>query len=344
MWRWLENWFTVDFGVDLGTVNTLVYVRGEGIVLRAPSVVAVHRETGQVLAVGEEARLMLGKTPETIIAERPLKGGVIADFDKAEQMLRYFLDCVMQRKGFFRRRPRAVIGVPSGITQVEKRAVIDAAYKSGCKDVELIAEPMAAAIGAKLPINEPVGNMVVDIGGGTTEVAVISLGGIVHQDSIRVAGDAMDEAVQNWIRMNKQLDVSLRSAEAIKIQLGSAHPNVSEEKSMLIRGFDMVRRLPGSVEINSKEVRESLRSTVDQLIQVIRRSLEQTAPDLCEDIVRQGIVLTGGGALLPGLDEKIEMETGVHTYVDEDPLTTVVRGTGVYVEYKYSNRKMLFSR
>ncbi|MHA2610470.1 MAG: rod shape-determining protein MreB [bacterium JZ-2024 1] len=339
MWRWMENFFTVDLGVDLGTVNTLVYVRGEGIVLRAPSVVAVHRETGQVLAVGEEARQMLGKTPETIIAERPLRGGVIADFDKAELMLRHFLGEVLQKKGFFRRRPRAVIGVPSGITQVEKRAVIDAAFKSGCREVELITEPMAAAIGAKLPINEPVGNMVVDIGGGTSEVAVISLGGIVHQESIRVAGDAMDEAVQSWIRMNKQLDISLKTAEAIKIQLGSAHPTGVEEKTMQVRGFDIIRRLPGTIEVSSREIREALKGAVNQIVQLIRRSLEQTPPDLCEDIVRQGIVLTGGGALLAGLDTKIKEETGIHTYVDEDPLTTVVRGTGIYVEYKYSNKK-----
>ncbi len=339
VWRWLDHWLNVDLGIDLGTANSLVYVRGEGIVLVAPSVVAVKKPEGEVLAVGNDAKEMIGKTPENIVAIRPLRDGVIADFDITEKMLKYFIGKVVKRKGLLAPRARAVIGVPSGITEVERRAVVDAAYKSGCKEVELISEPMAAAIGADLPIDEPIGNMIADIGGGTTEVAVISLGGIVVQESIRVAGDEMDSAIVSYIKKHHDMEISLKASEIVKIQIGSAAPVFDEEKKMLIRGYNIVKRLPGELEISSDEVRRALNPPVEAIIGAILRTLERTPPDLSEDIVSKGIVLTGGGSLLRGLDIRVREATGVPVSVSDDPLTTVVKGTGKYVEFKYRNQR-----
>jgi rod shape-determining protein MreB len=315
-----------DMAVDLGTANTLVYVRGRGIVLSEPSVVAIDQRTGDVHAVGVEAKRMLGRTPEGIIAIRPLKDGVIADFDVTEKMLRYFLKTIID-KHLFRVKPRVIVCVPSGITEVERRAVRDSAETAGAKQVLMVAEPMAAAIGVGLPVETPTGNMVIDIGGGTTEIAVIALSGIVSDTSIRTGGDELDQAIVQFMRKNYNLLVGEPTAEAIKIKIGSAYPT-GEEREMEVKGRDLVSGIPKTVRVHSSEIREAIQEPVQQIVDAVRRALEITPPELASDIVDRGIIMTGGGALIRGLDLLLQQETGLPIHVDEDPLTCVVRGTG----------------
>ena len=322
----VAGFFSNDMAIDLGTANTLVYVKSEGIVLNEPSIVAIHQADNTVLAVGKEAKAMLGRTPGNIVAIRPLKDGVIADFDVTEKMLGYFIRRVHKRRALV--RPRIVIGVPSGITQVEKRAVRDSAMQAGAREVYLIEEPMAAAIGAGMPITEPGGNMVVDIGGGTTEVAVISLSGIVYSRSVRIAGDEMDEAIVQYIRKNYNLLVGERRAEEIKIRLGSAYPMGGERRTMEVKGRDLIDGIPKTIVIGDDEIREALREPIMTIVDAVRTALERTPPELAADIVDKGIVLTGGGALLKGLDLLLRQETNLPITVAEDPLSCVALGTG----------------
>jgi rod shape-determining protein MreB len=315
--------------IDLGTANTLVYVKGQGIVLSEPSVVAINTDLDEVRAVGNEAKNMIGRTPGNIVAIRPMKDGVIADFDIAEKMLSYFIKKVHNRKGLM--WPRVAISVPSGITAVERRAVTESAKQAGANKVYIIEEPMAAAIGAGLPVQEPQGCMVVDIGGGTTEVAVISLGGIVYPKSVRVAGDELDQAIIQHLKRTYNLMVGERTAEDIKIAIGSAYP-VQEEMEMQVKGRDQVMGLPKVITITSEEIRESLREPVSAIVDAVRVTLERTPPELSADIVDRGVVLAGGGALLRGLDKLLAKETGLHVTVSEDPLTAVVLGTGKFLE------------
>jgi len=321
--------FGRDMGVDLGTANTLVYVRRQGIVLREPSVVAKRVDDGQVLAVGEEAKRMLGRTPGDIVATRPLRDGVIADFDTTAAMLAYFIRRAANGRMWI--RPRVVVGIPSGCTEVEKRAVIDATIQAGARDAYLIEEPMAAAIGAGLPVSEPVGSMVVDIGGGTTEVAVIALGGIVTSRSIRVGGDEMDEAIIQYARRAYNLLIGERSAEEVKIAIGSAFPD-RDERAVDIRGRDLVSGLPRTVRLTSAEIREAMAEPVQQIVDAVKQTLERTPPELAADIFERGIVLAGGGALLRGMDRLLAEETGMPVTVTDDPLAAVVMGTGRAVE------------
>ncbi len=325
----LLNIFSKDMGIDLGTANTLVYVNGRGIVLREPSVVAIQNDTKTVLAVGEEAKKMIGRTPGNIVAIRPMKDGVIADFDVTQSMLKYFIRKAYGRKSFI--QPRVVVCVPSGVTEVEKRAVEEAAYQAGAREAYLIEEPMAAAIGAGLPVEEPTGSMVVDIGGGTTEVAIISLGGIVTAKSIRVGGDELDESIIHYIKREYNLMIGERTAEEIKINIGSAFPK-EQEKNMLIRGRDLVSGLPKTLEISSNEIMEALREPVGQIIEAIKYTLEKTPPELAADIMEIGIMLTGGGALLEGLDALVRKETGMPVRIADEPLDCVVLGTGKAIE------------
>ena len=317
--------FSNDLAIDLGTANTLVYVKGKGIALREPSVVTVLKDSKRVLAVGSEAKAMVGRTPENIMAIRPMKDGVIANFEITEAMLRYFIQKVHNRKTFV--RPRMVICVPSGITQVERRAVRDSAENAGAREVYLIEEPMAAAIGVGLPVEEPGGNMVVDIGGGTTEVAVISLAGIVYSQSVRVGGDEMDEAIISYIKRNYNLLIGERTAEEIKIQVGSAY-EVGERKTLEIKGRDLIAAIPKTVLITDEEIREALAEPVSAIVETVRGALERTPPELAADIVDRGIVLAGGGGLLRGIDVLLKEETGLPVTVAEDPLSAVVMGTG----------------
>lgn len=321
--------FTPGIGIDLGTANTLVYVKGRGIILREPSVVAIDTETGRVHAVGKEAKRMVGRTPAHIRAIRPLRDGVIADFDVTEHMLAHFIHQALN-KGITV-PPRVVVGVPSGITEVERRAVVEAAKRAGAWETVLIDEPMAAAIGAGLAVAEPTGNMVVDIGGGTTEIAVISLGGICTQRSIRIAGEEIDEAIAAYVRREHNLFIGEATAEAIKIQIGSAFPQ-PEERTMEIRGKDLLTGLPKSVTIRSEEVREAIAEPVAAIIDLVKEALDGTPPELAADVMNHGIVLAGGGALLRGLDQLISAETDIPVYVAEDPLTCVVLGTARYLE------------
>ncbi|GIV85009.1 MAG: rod shape-determining protein [Candidatus Roseilinea sp.] len=317
--------FSLDLGIDLGTANTLVAVRGQGIVINEPSWVAINRKTRQVLAVGAEAKEMVGRTPAKIVAIRPLRDGVISDFEVTEAMLDYFIRKAHSRNLFNVPRPRVVIGIPSGVTEVEKRAVYDAALSAGAREVYLIEEPMAAAIGAGLPVTEAHGSMVVDIGGGTTEVAVFSLGGIVVSRSIRVAGDEMDEDIINYARQKYNLLIGERMAEKIKIAIGSAF-SLPEEKTMTLRGRNLVTGLPESVEVSSIEIREALSNSVNTIVETVRSTLDETPPELVSDLMETGIALAGGGALLQGLVERIADETNIHTWVAEDALTCVARG------------------
>jgi rod shape-determining protein MreB and related proteins len=317
-----------DMAVDLGTANTLVYVRGRGIVLSEPSVVAIDQATGDVHAVGLEAKRMLGRTPGTISAIRPLKDGVIADFDVTEQMLRHFIQKVHQHRFA---HPRVVVCVPSGVTGVEKRAVEEATLSAGARQAYLIEEPMAAAIGAGLPVAEPTGNMIVDIGGGTTEVAVISLGGIVVSQSLRVGGDEMDEAIINHIKREYKLLIGQQTAEEIKLEVGSAFP-LKEEVQAEVRGRDMLTGLPKTVILSSEEVRHALEDPVMQIIDAIKSTLDKTPPELAADIMDRGIVLAGGGALLQGLDQRLRQETHMPTHLAESPLTCVAVGSGRSLE------------
>lgn len=322
--------FSRDMGIDLGTANTLVFVKGRGVVVREPSVVAIDSVTKDVLAVGEEAKRMVGRTPGNIIAVRPLKDGVIADFDVTERMLRYFINQAIRRRGFF--RPRVLVGVPSGVTEVEKRAVIDATLSAGAKDARLIDEPMAAAIGAGLPVQEPTGNMIVDIGGGTTEVAVVSLGGIVAHRSIRIAGDEMDEAIVQHVRRTYNLLIGERTAEDIKKQIGVAG-NQTEGRSIEARGRDLVTGLPKTVTVTDSEIREALAEPVAAIVEAVKVTLERTPPELSADIMDRGIMLAGGGALLHGLDRLLSEETGMPVHLAEDPLSAVALGTGIALEH-----------
>jgi len=325
--------FSNDMGIDLGTATTLVYVKGEGIVLCEPSVVAIERGTSHVLAVGEEAKRMLGRTPGNIVAIRPMKDGVIADFEITEAMLRYFIKKVHHRRVLV--RPRIVIAIPSGITEVEKRAVKDSAERAGAREVFLIEEPIAAAIGVGLPIQEPIGNMVIDIGGGTTEIAVISLAGIVFSKSIRIGGDEMDEAIIEYLKKTYNLMIGERTAEETKIKIGSGYP-VEEEMTLEVKGRDLVAGLPKSVTITSEEIREALQEPLRAILEMTKISLERTPPELAADLIEHGIVMAGGGSLLRGIDKLISEETGLPVHIADDPVTAVAVGTGkVLDEIRY---------
>ena len=327
MFKKLRGMFSNDLSIDLGTANTLIYVRGQGIVLNEPSVVAVRKDSrgSRVLAVGKEAKEMLGRTPGNIVAIRPMKDGVIADFEVTEAMLRYFINKVHNRRTLV--HPRIIISVPSGITQVEKRAVRETAESAGAREVYLIEEPMAAAIGADLPITEPTANMIVDIGGGTTEVAVISLAGIVYAKSVRVAGDKMDDSILQYIKRKHNLAIGERTAEEIKTTLGNVLPE-EPYQTMDIKGRDLVSGIPKTLTITSKEIQSAISEQVDVIVDAVRVALEQTPPELSADIVDQGIVLTGGGALLKNLDTLLKRETGMPIIVADDPLSSVVLGSG----------------
>ncbi len=322
----IMGWFSSDMAIDLGTANTLVYVRNRGIVCNEPSVVAMSQKLGKVVAVGAEAKRMLGRTPGDIRTIRPIKDGVISDFDITGEMLRYFIQRVHNRKTFI--RPRIVIGVPSGITQVEQRAVKDAAISSGGREVYLIEEPVAAAIGTGLPISEPSGNMIVDVGGGTTDIAVISMDGVVYSKAIRVGGDKMDEAIINYIKRKYNLLIGEMMAEQIKFDLGSAYKLDSTRQTMEIKGRDLVSGIPKTLILDDDEVREALSEPVNQILNAIKMALENTPPELAADIVDKGIVLAGGGATLKGMDVFLREETSLPIIIAEDPLTCVVHGAG----------------
>lgn len=337
--QWFYNYLSRDIGMDLGTANTLVHVRGKGIVLMEPSVVAIHADTKEVLAVGTEAKQMIGRTPGNIIAIRPMKDGVIADFDVTQTMMQYFI-----RKAYKRGllKPRVIVAVPSGCTEVERRAVLDAALRAGAREAYTIEEPMAAAIGAGLPVNEPTGNMIVDIGGGTCEVAVISLGGIVTSRSIRVAGDEMDEAVVNYVKRAYNLLIGERTAEEVKMTIGSAF-ELDEEKSMEIRGRDLVTGLPRTITVDSKEIRKALAEPVNAILDAIKETLEKTPPELAADIMDRGIIMTGGGSMLKGLDRLVSQETGMPVHCVDEPLYAVAKGTGKVLEELETLKKVLNS-
>ena len=329
MWN-LFGGLSHDMGIDLGTANTLVHIKGKGIVLREPSVVAIKSDTGDVLAVGDEAKRMIGRTPGSIVAIRPMKDGVIADFDVTQAMLKYFIRKAMNTKSFV--RPRVVVGVPSGVTEVEKRAVIDAAQQAGAREAYLIEEPMAAAIGAGLPVEEATGSMVVDIGGGTTEIAVISLGGIVTSCSIRIGGDEMDSSIIQYIKREYNLLIGERTAEEIKINIGTAIVNPNQDKTMDIRGRDLVSGLPKTVRIKSSEICEALSEPVQKIVDAVKGTLEKTPPELAADVMDHGIMMTGGGSLLNSLDKLLSHETGMPVLVSEDALSCVGEGTGRSLE------------
>ncbi|WP_411683081.1 rod shape-determining protein [Clostridium thailandense] len=314
-----------DMGIDLGTANTLIYVKGKGILLREPSVVAINSDAKKVLAVGDEAKQMIGRTPGNIVAIRPLKDGVIADFDVTQAMLKKFIEKVSQKSAFT--SPRIVVCFPSGVTEVEKRAIDEATKQAGARDVLLMEEPMAAAIGAGLPVNEPTGSMIVDIGGGTTEVAVISLGGIVTSKSLRIAGDELDHAIISYIKKEYNLAIGERTAENVKIELGSAFDN-GEENAMDIRGRDLISGLPKVVNITESEIRDALKEPVASIIDAIKTTLEKTPPELASDIMDKGIMLAGGGAMLRGLDQLINRETHMPVHIAESPLDCVALGAG----------------
>lgn len=323
------NKFSHDMGIDLGTANTLVHVKGKGIIIREPSVVAVDKANNEVLAIGAEAKQMIGRTPGHIIAIRPMKDGVIADFDITQSMLKFFIKKVIGKNSLV--RPRIVVGVPSGVTEVEKRAVIDATVQAGAREAYLIEEPMAAAIGAGLPVQEATGSMVVDIGGGTCEVAVISLGGIVVSKSIRTGGDAMDDAIVRYIRKTFSLLIGERTAEEVKINIGTAMPLENPEE-MDIRGRDLVSGLPKNITINSNQVCEALNEPVTNILDAVRNTLERTPPELAADIMDRGVVMTGGSSLLRNLDRIMSRDTGMPVYVSDDALSCVALGTGLAVE------------
>ena len=324
--------FSHDIGIDLGTANTLVYVKGKGIVINEPSVVAVNQRTGQILAIGKEAKRMVGKTPSHIVATRPLVDGVVSDFEITQQMLRYFINKVTQGSGYaFLRRPRVLVGIPCGVTEVEKRAVIEATLSAGAREAFLIDEPMAAAIGARLPVTDASGNMVVDIGGGTTEIAVISLGGVVVARSLRVAGDEMNEDIVRYCRDEFNLLIGDKSAEEAKIAVGSAFRQ-TQPLSVAVRGRDLVSGLPKEVMINDEQVREALSRSIRIIINNIKTIIEETPPELLSDIMQRGIILAGGGSLIRGFDRLLANQTGIAVRLMEDPLTAVVRGTGIGLE------------
>ncbi len=319
-----------DIGIDLGTASVLVYIKGKGVVLKEPSVVAFDRDSNKIKAIGEEARLMIGRTPGNIVAVRPLRQGVISDYQVTEKMVKYFIQKAVGKKTY--KKPRISVCVPSGATEVEEKAVKDATYEAGAREVQIIEEPIAAAIGAGIDISKPCGNMIVDIGGGTTDIAVISLGGTVESASIKVAGDDFDEAIVRYMRKKHNLLIGERTAEEIKIQIGTVYKQ-PEVKSMEVRGRNLVIGLPKIITVTSEEVEEALRESVSQIIEAIHGVLENTPPELAADIADRGIVLTGGGCLLRGLEELIESKTGINTVTAEDPMTAVAIGTGRYVEF-----------
>ena len=325
------NFFSNDIGIDLGTANTCVFVRGKGVVLMEPSIVAINTNTKEVVAVGEEAKRMLGKTPSNIVAMKPMKDGVIADFEACEAMLRYFIAKVKTPKHRFVLPPRIVVSVPSGITSVERRAVKETALKAGARLVRIVEEPMAAAIGVGLPVEEPCGSFVIDIGGGTTEMAVISLGGIVITKSLRIAGNEMDEAIIEYLKKKYNLLIGERTAEEIKMEIGSAF-KLDEEFEMEVHGRSLVEGLPKQIKVNSEEIREALQDTLNLIINAVRDVLEETPPELSSDLIERGVVIAGGGALLKGIDKLISQETKLPVIIAEDPLTAVVRGTGKMLE------------
>jgi rod shape-determining protein MreB and related proteins len=336
MFKSILGRFAKDMGIDLGTANTLVYVQGRGIVLQEPTVVAIEKETNNIFAVGSEAKQMVGRTPGNIIAVRPMKDGVIADFDVTEKMLRYFINKAGKNVGIL--SPRVIIGVPSGVTEVEKRAVMDAGLQAGAREVFLIEEPMAAAIGAGLAVEEPTGNLIVDIGGGTTEVAVISLGGIVSSRSLRIAGDELNEAIGHYIKRHYNLMIGERTSEDIKKEIGSAYLN-GKVQSMDVRGRDLLTGLPKTIVVSNREIQEALAEAVSGIVEAVKMTLERTPPELASDILDKGIVLAGGGSLLHGIDHLLAEETGMPVQIAEDPLTCVARGTGIALERNYHNLK-----
>ena len=325
-----------DIGIDLGTASILVYIRGKGVVLKEPSVVAYDRDTEQIMAIGEEARLMLGRTPGNIVAVRPLRQGVISDYKTTEKMLKYFIQKAVG-KSFFGRRPRISVCVPSGVTDVEKRAVEDATYQAGARDVYIIEEPVAAAIGAGIDISRPCGNMIVDIGGGTSDIAVISLGGSVVSTSVKIAGDDFDEALVRYMRKKHNLLIGERTAEDIKIKIGTCYP-LAQNETMDVRGRNLVTGLPRTITVSSEETEEALREATLQIVEAVHSVLEKTPPELAADVADRGIVLTGGGSLLRGLEELIEERTGINTMTAEHPMTCVAIGTGKYVEFLAGKR------
>ena len=334
--------FTKDIGIDLGTANTLVYVKGRGIIINEPSVVAVNQKTGQILAIGNEAKRMVGRTPAHIVATRPLVEGVISDFEVTEQMLRYFIKKAYEKSWAVMPRPRVVVGIPSGGTEVEKRAVEDATRSAGAREVYLIEEPMAAAIGARLPVQEPLGNMVVDIGGGTTEVAVISLGGIVVCKSLRIAGDKLNEDIIQYARDEFKLLIGEKTAEDLKIAIGSAY-HLDDKLEFLLKGRDLVSGLPREIAVDDSQIRQALNRSIKILVRAIKDTVEDTPPELITDLMERGIILAGGGALLREIDTLIEEETKIPVKIAEDPLTAVVRGCGVVLEDVEALREVLIS-
>ncbi len=325
------GYFSHDVGIDLGTANTLVYVKGKGIVINEPSVVAINKKTQQILAIGEDARRMVGRTPANIVATRPLVDGVVSDFEVTEQMLKYFIEKVHKESFAFFPRPRVVVGIPSGVTEVEKRAVEDAAVSAGARQAFLIEEPMAAAIGARLSVQDASGNMIVDIGGGTSEVAVISLGGVVSNKSIRVAGDELNDDIIQFARDEFNLLLGEKTAEEIKVKIGSAYP-LKEKLEIAMRGRDLVTGLPKTVVVSDEQVRQALSRSVQVIVEAVKTTVEETPPELVADIMDKGIILAGGGALLRGLDRLIKEQTKIPVYIADDPLTCVVRGTGLVLE------------
>jgi rod shape-determining protein MreB len=325
------GYFSRDIGIDLGTANTLVYVRGRGIVINEPSVVAVNKQTNQILAIGNEAKKMVGRTPAHIVATRPLVDGVVSDFEVTEQMLKYFIDKVHKEGFTIFPRPRVVVGIPSGVTEVERRAVEDAATSAGARSVYLIEEPMAAAIGARMPVQEATGCLIVDIGGGTSEMAVLSLGGVVMSRSVRTAGDALNADIIRFARDEFNLHLGERTAEEIKISIGSAWP-LDKPREAEMRGRDLVSGLPKAVRVNDEQIRGAMRKSVDGIVDALKVTIEETPPELVADILDRGIVLAGGGALLRGLDKLIAEQTKIPVYIADEPLTTVVRGTGLVLE------------
>jgi rod shape-determining protein MreB len=336
----LLGMFSHDIGIDLGTANTLVYVRGKGIIINEPSVVAINQRTKQILAIGEEARKMVGRTPSHIVAIRPLVDGVVSDFEVTEQMLKYFIQKVHKDKFSIFPHPRVVIGIPYGVTEVERRAVEEAALNAGAREVFLIEEPVAAAIGARLPIQDASGSMMVDIGGGTTEVAVVSLGGIIASRSLRIAGDELNQDIIEYARNEYNLLLGERTAEDIKIAIGSAMPG-KEKAEVPMRGRDLVTGLPKQVMVTDEAIRRAISKSVKQIVDAVKATIEETPPELVADIMERGIVLAGGGALLHGLDIVISQATGTKVYIADDPLTSVVRGTGVVLEDLESLREVL---
>ncbi len=327
----------VDIGIDLGTASVLVYVKGKGVILKEPSVVAYDRDSNSIKAIGEEARLMLGRTPGNVVAVRPLRQGVISDYTVTEKMIKYFVQKALGRRSFS--KPRISICVPSGVTEVERKAVEEATYAAGAREVRLIEEPVAAAIGAGLDISKPCGNMIVDIGGGTADVAVISLGGTVVNTSIKIAGDNFDEAIVRYVRKKHNLLIGERTAEDIKIKIGTTYPLI-EEESIEVRGRNIMTGLPKTVKVTSSETEEALRETTGQIIEAVISVLERTPPELSADILDRGIVLTGGGAMLRGLEELIEERTGINTMTAENPMTVVAVGTGQFVEFMSGRREV----